>query len=615
MGRWPTKGELLEYYACDDVVAAIYYQARRWQLRLQFGKTCMLEPASEKDVRNTVLRQLEDFTCGLKETEKPGKYPTMHLLRERGEGAEVRYDYMAETDPPSWRRAFDDIIPALDALDAHGAYYRIKFSGHRSLHLLIPAEAFPRTFRGRPMNEQFELVQKKINAYLPFPRRVDLPVGLRVAYSTHPKGSLVSIPLRRRELPGFQPWMASIHTVAVDFDWFEVPEDAVERTEQFLHAAFESDEPCKVDPPAFEPLPIAVYTGDPPLGEAEVLAGLDSEHPQERVAAARAALTQNIRLPQEKQSRLLQDPEPDVIWFGTEIFLRHDGAPAIDDIVHLLGQKDDYLIGLGDDLLVRSNLRTDALCEYLTQQERISSRTVVVARKIAELDFSALEHLPENIQATSLQEWFAKAWVVCGSALCIGWRPDAAAVFENACRQPERYPAGEKERADAIRQLELLLQMRNNRGGRQIQDEPLFAAADALVRYGHDLRDVVLAMLYSDRTPTSNGAMRHLTRLWWDDAIDLLIQFLDASSSRRKSAFKALVDIDEPAVPSLIHAARTLQSPRVVIRCMDALGQIGDPRAVPVLREIAHRPGDRIPHCARVALQRDFGIQVQVRES
>ena len=25
MGRWPTKGELLEYYARDDVAAVIYY--------------------------------------------------------------------------------------------------------------------------------------------------------------------------------------------------------------------------------------------------------------------------------------------------------------------------------------------------------------------------------------------------------------------------------------------------------------------------------------------------------------------------------------------------------------------------------------------------------------
>lgn len=102
--------------------------------------------------------------------------------------------------------------------------------------------------------------------------------------------------------------------------------------------------------------------------------------------------------------------------------------------------------------------------------------------------------------------------------------------------------------------------------------------------------------------------MRLLTRLWWDDSIDLLIQSLDASSSRRKTAFKALVDVGEPAVLPLIEAARARQTPRTVILCMDALGKIGDLRAIPALQELARRPGDRIPRCARRVLERNFGI-------
>ena len=54
-----------------------------------------------------------------------------------------------------------------------------------------------------------------------------------------------------------------------------------------------------------------------------------------------------------------------------------------------------------------------------------------------------------------------------------------------------------------------------------------------------------MAMLNSGHPMTSQGAVRLLTRLWWDDGIDILIQWLDLSSSRRKSALKALVDIGE----------------------------------------------------------------------
>lgn len=132
-----------------------------------------MEPASERDTRDILLRQLEEFTFGVPEESRLEKYPTMHLRHDRGEEAEVRYDYMIETDPPSWRRSFDDLIPALDVLDAHNACYRIKFSGHRSLHLIIPAESMPVTFRGKPLNEQFDQVQKKLDSFLPLPQRYD----------------------------------------------------------------------------------------------------------------------------------------------------------------------------------------------------------------------------------------------------------------------------------------------------------------------------------------------------------------------------------------------------------------------------------------------------------
>jgi hypothetical protein len=628
---------------------------------------------------------------------------------------------------------------ALDVLDGHNVYYRIKFSGHRSLHLMIPAEAFPKTFHDRSVNEQFDLIEKKIHGYLPYAGHTN--PGQRVVYSTHPKGAMVSIPLRREELPNFRPWMANIYTVVVDFDWFQVPQDAVERNERFLHTIFDSQQKrVTMRAPVFKPLPVKAYTGEVSISDAEVLQGIDSDYSQERVAAARAALIQNLQLPPEKLRRLFYDTEPDARWFGLEIALRDAFEIAIENVIHLFGQEDDYLVGLlyqrfnlssrqvvdaicdylmnqdeisqnlivaarmivelngldssrvvrlfiesessskiahvlqkainsgppfdqvrdyirllrdickrchikenivfsearkllmpqllnylseengnpdyisiakkslvpqllcylserkakpgyvsilievilgnasgiviediinllrqeddylnglGYQLLNPSTVQMDGVCDYLISQGHINRNTVAIARAIRELDEQSFVELPMRIRVTSLHEWFEKVWVVCASAICLDWRPSLKILFENAYLQAKRYKANDEEVADKIHQLELLFQLYNREAHTRVQDAPLFSAAEALIQYGRDLRPIVMALL--DCEPSNNvyyGAIRLLTRLWWNDSIDLLIQRLDCHSSRRKSVLKTIVDIGAAAVPKLIQALK-----------------------------------------------------------
>lgn len=616
MGRWPTVGELFEYYSRDDICAVMYYQSKRWKILMNFGDNYLLEPESERDTREKMLRKLRDFTEGMKETERLPKYPTMHILRDRGESAPVRYDFMLESDPKSWSQAFSDMAKNLDVLEAQDAYYQIKFSGHRSLHLLIPAESFPRIFRDKSVNEQFGFIEKVIKNYLP--RKGHTTIGLRVVYSTHPIGALASIPLRREEIPNFQPWMANIHTVAVDFDWFQIPEDAVERNEKFLHTVFDNQraKSVTVSLPAFEPLAVKTYTGDMPLSEAEILRTIDSEHYQERIAAARAALIQNIQLPQEKLKTLLRDDEGDVLWFAMEIALRDTPEIEVEDIVHLLSQKDDDIIELGRQLLTQSGLGVHELCDYLGSQRTINRYTVVATSYIAEMDWQALVTLPMNIKAASLQEWFEKVWSVCGSALCLSSQRQPEAIFENAYLQAKTFvdtglkPASTEEVADKIHQLSLLLKLRNTQPRKRVRDEPLFQAADELIQYGYDLREIVLAMLDGPQL-TMHGAVRYLTRLWWDDSVDLLIERLGSSSSRRKGALKALVDIGEPAVEPLMDAVRTSPNQLIIIMSVDALGRIGDTRAIPVIEERVNHPNKQIRKNAQRVLRTYFGIEMQ----
>ncbi|MFC1712131.1 HEAT repeat domain-containing protein [Candidatus Poribacteria bacterium] len=612
MGRWPTVGELFEYYSREDICAVIYYQSKRWRILMNFGDNYLLEPTSEQDVRRKMLKKLKHFCEGVKETDRLPKYPTMHILKDRGETADVRYDFMTEDDPRSWQQAFSEMSKTLDVLDAHDVFYRVKFSGHRSLHLMIPAESLPRDFRGGSINEQFKLVEKKIKGYLPATGHVT--VGFRVVYSTHPIGAMVSIPLTRREIPSFQPWMANIYTVAVDFDWFQVPEDAVERNESFLNLVFDSSEagPSEMSFPAVEPLPVRAYSGDTPLEESEVLQAIESEHPQERVAVARAALIQDIKLPQEKLKRLLTDSEADALWFGTEMAIRDAASIAVEDFVQLLCQKDDYLSALAYRLLEQSAIQAGSVLEYIAARKEIDQNTVAAVSLMAEMDWQMLVELPMRISASSLQEWFEKIWVICGAALCLNWRRHGPEeIFESAYCRVNTYEASEDERNGKVRQLELLFRLRNRVPRKRIEDEILFQPAEELMKYGHDLRGIVLALLNAPHPFTSAGATRLLTRLWWDDSIDMLIQRLDSSSSPRKSALRALVDIGGPAVEPLIHAVQTSRNQRIIIMSIEALGQLDDPRAIPAIRKHVGHQNDRVRSNARRVLDRYFGIKIE----
>jgi hypothetical protein len=208
-------------------------------------------------------------------------------------------------------------------------------------------------------------------------------------------------------------------------------------------------------------------------------------------------------------------------------------------------------------------VQVDALCNYLISQDEISPNTLIAAGLIAKLDWQKLVKLPTRVQAKSLEEWFEKVWVVCGSALGSSAGRDPKAIFQSAYLQAKTYEVGTgfkpdltEEIADKIHQLELLLKLRNTRSHKEVEDTLLFEAADELIQYGHDLKEIILAMLSSNiQDPAYYGAARLSARFQWDEAIDLLIKRLNSHGSvRRKSAQKALIDISKAAVPALIRA-------------------------------------------------------------
>lgn len=617
MGRFPTVGEMFDYYSRDDIAAVMYYQTKRWRILMNFAGSYMLEPTSERDTKDKILGQLRELTLGLKEHEYLPDYPTMHMLSDRGEGTEVRYDLMTEDDPISWKQAFDRMMKVVDVLESYGVFYQIKFSGHRSLHLMLPAESFPRTFRERDLNSQFGEIKKRIKAFLP-PSGHPNP-GQRVVYSTHPKTGMVSLPLSREEVPNFRPWMANIHTVAVDFDWFDVPDDAVQRNENFLNIVFESEEPDRtiMEIPEIKQQPVKAYSGDSPMSQNEIIDFIGSIHPWERIAGTRAALIQDTQVPDESLRKLFNDDEADVKWFGIQIAIGKSTKNSIEiaDIAGLLVEDDDYVVGLGYQLIDKLGVKSEELCQYIFNQDDASPETAKIVQVAAEIGIRALTNFSLSVAAASLNEWLRGMWVLCGSALCLSYRYSADNIFLNAKTRVSSFNASQKEREDAVHQLDLLFKIRYLCNHKRINDKPMFDAADELVTYGHDLRGIIMAMLNSGHTHTRNGAIRFLTRLWWDDCIQMLIDLLDSSSSSRKVALKSIVDIGEPAIESLIQTVENGRKQRVVCMAMEVLGQLKSTEAVPYIKERSHDPVGKISANARRVLGTHFGISVRGENS
>jgi hypothetical protein len=248
-GYSPTLGEIIEYYGRDDIISVLYYQTVNWKVEMRFhGKHIALKPSGPGELREMIMESILSLTQGRRADESLSEYPAFDVNYDRGHLVEQRYDWITEDDPETWQEAFERMKLVLDVLDTFGIFYQIQFSGNRSLHLRIPAEAFPKQFQGNAiadfqtyqkddtgMTHIHNTIHKAINRYLP--PSGHSPFSLRMTYTMHPMTGLVALPLQRNELEIFHPSMASIHTIEVDQSWFSVPESAPKRMAAFLSEA------------------------------------------------------------------------------------------------------------------------------------------------------------------------------------------------------------------------------------------------------------------------------------------------------------------------------------------------------------------------------------------
>ncbi len=416
LGQKPTLAEMLEYYDREDVSSFIYRACLRRKICMFFAaemrwsgswRQKFLTLESPEHLKDNIVARIGNSMDDLAEDQPMRFYPSFH------EAADVLGDYkdfVLEADCRGWRKSFDDLYGALKILDEFEVAYRIKFSGHRSLHFMIPWEAFPEYFNGKSVKKQWRQICDRVRAY--FVRHGGLRSAhrsggiLRIAYSLNENTGLVSLPIASGKLGDFRPWEAGMHHVKVDLPWFEdVPEDARMNTERFLAEVFADSSPRRssvlIAGMEIKPKDVTSYAGGSrgqPYPEKQIQR-LHHESAAERINAAWNIMVSEPDIPVEAIARGLEDENPTVRWFLTEALQKKIGQKSAMELAFkLLLDRDEYVRVSATDLIIRAYGADPSLSvKALVDSSSSSDDIAYIIRKVCANNMEAADDILEDL--------------------------------------------------------------------------------------------------------------------------------------------------------------------------------------------------------------------------
>ena len=252
LGSRPSVREVTDYYLRPDIltqlfnstqirdVTFIYCEGGGQDVRVDLRPTdadelaCYLTELFES--RRHRLLPYPWFTIGVDDLSEATAYAP-YTRRHIGWDATVEFDY-------GWRTSFAMLYSGMQVFHDYGIHYRAKFSGHCSLHTILPAEAMPESFREQPDRRRWYDAISAVGRFVA-ERSADLRHGwveledeeliYSAPYSVHREFGLVAIPLQPSDYRNFRPWMASVHLAAPVTDWWAVPADAGENFQKLLN--------------------------------------------------------------------------------------------------------------------------------------------------------------------------------------------------------------------------------------------------------------------------------------------------------------------------------------------------------------------------------------------
>jgi hypothetical protein len=249
-------------------------------------------------------------------------WPSFHGTISRNINGKSLVDLVLEVDfKPDWKVAFQSARPLVNFLRDFGVDFKVKFSGHSSPHIIIPAEAFPPGVGHSVHLQILDYANKHVHgrAHLDMSFR-STSHFLRLAYSINENAGRVSVPIHPDGYERFNPKQhADIENVKILKDWWSVPEDAPERTGEMIKFILERKSislPREMRAKVFRKAPAKQFQQLP----AQVI-----------IAGGRAARAEALRR--------LHMPYEQMLKTGQEMFQRRDelmGKPNVREAVEML---------------------------------------------------------------------------------------------------------------------------------------------------------------------------------------------------------------------------------------------------------------------------------------
>jgi hypothetical protein len=219
---------VISYYSRPEIQQAIFSFASDRKIAVVRNFQPMFQRLRKpEDILPLMLRISVSYTSGR-------QWPSMHgtISRYAPDGQMTGCDLVAEIDyKRSWSKSFDIARPLVSFFRELGVCFLVKFSGHASPHIIIPAEAIPEGLHGPSAYRSFfTLVRSKVKQSSYLDRSFSRPSHfLRLPYSIHELTGKVSVPIMPKDYDNFSPRMARMESVKIMEGWWPVPSDARER--------------------------------------------------------------------------------------------------------------------------------------------------------------------------------------------------------------------------------------------------------------------------------------------------------------------------------------------------------------------------------------------------
>jgi len=601
-GRRPTLGEVRAYYGRDEFLALLLQvcQTRRVVLvpppgpgrwKPDWDNAVRVTGTTRAELRAFILARIDRDLPGLDDSGRPPFYPSFHFTLEYWRPGEVDTssslgsDAVAETDLPTWRESFEDLMAGIHALRRAKVPHCLKFSGHRSLHLLVPSGG------------------NRLPVSLLADQGADLSM-LRLPYSLNEDTGLVSLPLSWERLHTLRPWQANLHLVTIRGGWLRaVSERERERIGRFLDGLEENGIADLRG--RFEP---SDHLDDLQAWVAQHIDSRDADAPvaASPLATAWRRVCGVLPVTAEQMRTALGHEDPDVRWLTTEAYLLHGTCLPEDLVVKLMADDDLYVRSAAVDVIARfADPLTDWLLDRLTTDnlEGWTATATVLAHNawqrgaasaalIRRLDDSPMA----SAEVTALGRLACVIGVACrfdGNSAALDW-PAAWSLVHKADEGAHDNPEWTLRR----RALALIAEMANPRRHRS-----QVSLAEELAALGPAVTDLLLLESVALDPHLSRALLIALSLGADKRAIDTFIRSLaDRHRHRAKWASRALLQLGGHALPALLEATRDRhpRRRRYAIRC---LGHLADPRFREVIRDALESDDDTICHQAVIAIR------------